>query len=290
MNDVAVAEAMQKLHDPYLECESERAMMVTPMVSLTELGVAERKLFERPLTPTPMELLSRAMERGTDVVMLEKLLNLQQQWEANNAKKAFDAAIAAARAELPVIKKNRKAKFEHKTGDGTTEYMWADLAAIAETIDPILGRHGLSYRFRTKTDVNQPVVVTCIVSHSGGHFEETVLCAGRDESGKKNSIQSLGSTVTYLQRYTLRAALGLAAAEDDDGKASGQTVQEKLSDQQLTEMRVKIESTGTNVKHFCDALSKIANVSLSDIVDIPVAYYDRAMQLLAMKEAKQKAK
>jgi hypothetical protein len=49
------------------------------------------------------------------------------------------------------------------------------------------------------------------------------LRAGADQSGAKNSIQAIGSTISYLQRYTLKAALGLAAANDDDGKASGST-------------------------------------------------------------------
>ena len=54
--------------------------------------------------------------------------------------------------------------------------------------------------------------MTCVLSHRDGHFEETTLTAGRDDSGKKNAIQQVGSTITYLQRYTLKAALGLAAA------------------------------------------------------------------------------
>ena len=49
--------------------------------------------------------------------------------------------------------------------------------------------------------------MTCVVSHRLGHSEENTLTAGRDESGNKNNIQAVGSTITYLQRYTLKAAL-----------------------------------------------------------------------------------
>jgi hypothetical protein len=79
-------------------------------------------------------------------------------------------------------------------------------------VTPILGKYGLSYRYRVSSNVNEPIVVTCVVSHKDGHFEETTLLAGRDDSGNKNSIQQVGSTLTYLQRMTLKAALGLAAA------------------------------------------------------------------------------
>ena len=80
--------------------------------------------------------------------------------------------------------------------------------------------HGLSFRWRTdQRDAN--VFVTCIIAHKDGHYEETTLCAGPDTSGgKKSGIKAMGSTVTYLQRYTLKAAVGVAASHDDDGTAA----------------------------------------------------------------------
>ena len=63
--------------------------------------------------------------------------------------------------------------------------------------------------------------MTCVLSHRDGYSEETTLTAGADDSGKKNSIQAIGSTTTYLQRYTLKLALGLATQDrDDDGASS----------------------------------------------------------------------
>ena len=55
-----------------------------------------------------------------------------------------------------------------------------------------------------------------------GHSESVTLSAPPDDSGKKNNIQQIASTVTYLERYTLLAATGTAVKEqDDDGSASG---------------------------------------------------------------------
>ena len=70
----------------------------------------------------------------------------------------------------------------------------------------------LSYRWRTTSEINQPVSVTCIVSHRSSYSETNTPSAGRDDSGKKNSIQQVGSTITYLQRYTLKAALGFGGS------------------------------------------------------------------------------
>ena len=167
---------------------------------------------------TPMDMLNRAVSQGASIEVLEKLMTLQERWEANQARKSFDEAMAAAKAEIPVIVKNRTVDFT--SAKGRTHYRHEDLAEIARTVTPILAKHGLSYRYRTSSAPNEPVTVTCIVSHRGGHAEENTLAAGRDESGNKNSIQAIGSTITYLQRMTLKAALGLAASEDDDGGAS----------------------------------------------------------------------
>lgn len=171
---------------------------------------------------TPMHMLERAIKSGAGIEVLTKLMDLQEQWEGRQARKAFDEALSAAKTEIPVIVKNRQVGFDSKTpGKSSTNYKHEDLAEIARTVDPILGKHGLSYRFRTTSRPNEPITVTCIVSHRLGHSEENTLCAGRDDTGNKNSIQALGSTLTYLQRYALKAALGLAASHDDDGIAAG---------------------------------------------------------------------
>lgn len=168
---------------------------------------------------TPMEMLANAIDKGMAIETIDKLVALAERWDRNTARKAFDEAIAAAKAEIPPIIKNREVDFTSQKG--RTHYRHEDMAEIARTVDPILGRHGLSYRYRVTSNVNEPISVTCILSHRLGHFEETTLHGGRDETGNKNSLQGIGSTITYLQRYTLKAALGLSVSHDDDGKAGG---------------------------------------------------------------------
>lgn len=171
-----------------------------------------------PVVLTPSALLNRAIASGAGIDVLEKLMALQERYEANQARKAFDDAMSSAKAEIPVIFKNRTVDFT--SSKGRTHYQHEDLAGIARSVDPILSRHGLSYRYRVTSDQGG-ITVTCVVSHRDGHNEETTLSSGRDESGNKNHIQAIGSAITYLQRYTLKAALGLSASDDDDGSAAG---------------------------------------------------------------------
>lgn len=195
-----------------------------------------------PVT-TPMSMIERAVEKGADVAMIEKLMELAERHDRNLGRRAFDQAIAKAKAEIPPIIKNRHVKYDNKTG-GKTDYHHEDLAEIAKTVDPILSRYGLSYRFRTQQNQNG-ITVACIVSHEAGYSEETTLSSAADNSGGKNAIQAVGSAVTYLQRYTLKAALGLAAAQDDDGKASeARPGNENITAEQFIELRDLIEAAG----------------------------------------------
>jgi hypothetical protein len=227
---------------------------------------------------TPMDMLSRALDKGANIELLEKLMGLSERWEANQARKAFDAAIAQARGEIPPIYKNREVRFE-MTGGGQKSYRHEDLAEIARTIDPILGKYGLSYRFRTAAELNAPVYVTCILSHRDGHSEENSLPGPRDDSGKKNPLQSLGSTVTYLQRYTLKAALGLAVSADDDGKSSNGSDNGTISEAQIAELQRKIIDTDSDLPRFLKLFS------ITDLADLPASKFDEAVRALNRKAA-----
>lgn len=171
------------------------------------------------LTPiTPLAMIQAAIERGAGIEVVERLMALQERVEASQGRKAFDNAVSAAKGEIPPIVKNRTVDFTSQKG--RTNYRHESLDEIARVVDPILNKHGLSYRFRANQS-NARVTVTCILSHRDGYSEETTLEAGEDHSGNKNSIQAIGSAATYLQRYTLKLALGLASTPDDDGGATG---------------------------------------------------------------------
>lgn len=226
---------------------------------------------------TPMDMIDRALMSNATPETLERLLALQERWEASQARKAFDEAMSAAKAEIPVISKNRQVDFT--SSKGRTHYKHEDLAEIARTVNPILGKHGLSYRFRTSSAPAEPVSVTCIVSHRLGYFEENTLVGPRDESGNKNSLQQVGSTLTYLQRMTLKAALGLAAAEDDDARRSGDVEDDgPITADQAKTIRDLCEETGTDIPKFCE-LMKVESVP-----ELAASQYDRVIKSLEAKK------
>jgi hypothetical protein len=207
-----------------------------------------------------------ARDPSVDINKMTQLMGWRKEMIADQRRAAFDGAMAAAKAEIPVITKNREVDFT--SAKGRTNYRHEDLAEIARTVTPILGKFGLSYRFRVSSNINEPIVVTCIVSHREGHFEETTLLGPRDESGNKNAIQQVGSTLTYLQRMTLKAALGLAASNDDDGKASASNAPApppgSINDDQVTQIRDALTAKGCSERAF---LQHIKQKSIESIPD-----------------------
>lgn len=172
---------------------------------------------------TPQQTLSLAIEKGVDPDVLKKMMELQERWEANEAKKAYTVAIARFKRSAPAVLE-KTGKVDFSTSKGRTRYSHAKLGPIMSQITDGLSVHGLSASWSTQ-QANNSVSVTCHITHERGHSESTTLSAPPDDSGNKNRIQQIGSTVTYLQRYTLLALLGLATADqDDDGMAAGQAV------------------------------------------------------------------
>jgi len=168
--------------------------------------------------PTPMNVIQLAISQGADVETLTRLFELQERWEANEARKAFNAAMAQFKQNPPQIEKNKHVKY------GNTEYDHATLDHATDRVTKALSAVGISHRWKV-IQADGHITVFCILTHEMGHSEETPITAGPDNSGSKNALQAIGSTITYLQRYTLMAATGLAAADDDDGQKAGKPAQ-----------------------------------------------------------------
>lgn len=228
--------------------------------SLPMRGPVER------VSMTPMDILGRAVASGATIDVIERLMALAERWESSQNRKAFEEAVAAAGKEIPVIVKNA-------TGHNQKKY--ANFAAIAKAVDPILGQHGLYYRFRTTQ--GETISVTCVL-YGHGHSEETTLSAPPDKSGNKSDIHALGSTLTYLQRYSLVQMLGLAAAEDDDGHAAS------MGDVITDEMLQKLESLAYEVSADMDAFCRLLKVE--SLHQLPQKQYPSALALLKTKQKK----
>lgn len=223
---------------------------------------------------SPSELMKLALTSGGNLEQLEKLLALQERYEMNEARKAYNKAMADFKANPPRIEKDKRVGYS--TSKGNVGYSHASLANVVDKITAELSKYGLSASWRTQQ--NGKITVTCRISHVQGHSEETSLSADADTSGSKNAIQSLGSTITYLERYSLLSILGLATHDDNDG----QTIEDKID-----ENKVKIIKDGiAEIK--MDESKFLEYMGVETIEDIPASQYAKAKVAIETKKRESK--
>jgi hypothetical protein len=172
------------------------------------------RLPESPVTPE--NLLKLAVESNQSIENLQALMSLYDRWKADKAKAEFNRALAQFQSTVKKIVKDKVVKYRD------VNFRYASLGEIMLTIKPELADAGLSVRWRNE-DKDGRLVVTCIVTHIDGHSIESTMGGMPDTSGSKNNIQATGSTLTYLQRYTLSLALGIVTEDDTDGDGGAHT-------------------------------------------------------------------
>lgn len=160
-----------------------------------------------------MGLIKLAVESDNGMEKLEKLMELQDRWEINNAKKAFNTAMSVFQSQLPIIEK--KGVVDFTSSKGRTYYEYARLEDIAQSIKPALEDARLSYSFKQKQEAGM-ITVRCIITHKDGHSEYSEMSSAPDNSGGKDQLKSIASAVSYLRRYTLTGILGVVVGGEDD--------------------------------------------------------------------------
>jgi hypothetical protein len=173
-----------------------------------------------------MRTIDAMLQRGADIDKLERLFDLQVAWEKNEARKAYVAALADLKRQVPIeIVKRKRADIP-----GGAKYQYADLAEVCDAAIGPMGQFGFTHRWKLEQD-NGAIKVTCILTHALGHSEDAYMIGAPDDSGKKNAIQQSISTVSYLEKVTMLAVLGLAAKGlDNDGNKVKQGDEPKAPD------------------------------------------------------------
>ena len=117
-------------------------------------------------------------------------------------------ALALAQAEMPIA-----------VFDATNPFLkskYASLGAVIQASRPILAKHKLSLIQFPISDA-AGIGVESILAHESGEFvAERILIPLTEEKGK-SKVQSAGSTLTYLRRYSWASILGMYSDEDSDG-------------------------------------------------------------------------
>jgi ERF superfamily len=124
-------------------------------------------------------------------------------------------ALLAVQREAPALHKDATAVVPTKSG-GKYSYSYISLGSVMDQVLPLLNKHGLVLMQFPCALEGRPALRTRLVhAASGESVEDTMLLAV-----EQTDPQGQGSAITYARRYSLMAALGLVADEDDDGNTA----------------------------------------------------------------------
>ena len=246
---------------------SDRSIAMAEAKKVTPKRTVKAAAVTQPITP--MHMLQVAVEGGADLDKIEKLMDLERRWKADQARDAYVKAMNAFRNEAVEVIRRKSVSF------GNTNYSYATLANILSVAVPELSKHGLSHRWGTSQD-KESIKVTCVITHELGHSEQTSLAAAADQSGGKNSIQAIGSAVSYLERYTFMAITGLAARDQDDDGIGADPV-ETISEEQVADLEALITEVNAGKAAFLKYLK------VESLDQIPVKSYPRCVAALEAK-------
>lgn len=258
-------------------------------------AIVERHEQPQALLPTsPLDRIADLMVRGITPEQLDKFLEVQHKYEAEQARRAYVKAMAAFKAEpLPKIVKKKpvKQKLRNKqTGEysgAEINYKHETLAQVVDAAVAALARHGLSHSWDYIPEQGKSFWVSCVMTHEDGHSECVKLPGLPDESGQKNPLQQMRSTVTYLQRATLLLITGLAAEDgsDNDGRGSypeagnDPAPEPRVSGFATAKQQALIKKRAKSDEALADAL---ANIGVNTTEQIP---FDKVNDVLAALNA-----
>lgn len=220
-----------------------------------------------------------ARDPNVDIGKMERLFEMHERIEARRAEQAFNAAMAAAQAELEPVARGRKN--EH------TKSKYAELEAIYAMAKPIITKHGFGPTFGpAKADTPNHIKIVCDLAHAGGFSkryegEFPLDGAGLKGTSNKTDIQATGSSFTYARRYMTLLIFDIATKDDRDGNATDKTPPKANA---LDEIKALIAETSADLGWICN------NYSIETLDDMTARQADHCKAgLLARKRAQQKA-
>ena len=223
---------------------------------------------------SPADMLAMVAARGATPEELAKWMDLNDRWQAGEARKAFAAAMSDFQSRVPAIVKTREVK--DRSGRGM--YKFANCDDITQAIRPIERDCGFFHRFEFEPQESGALAVACVVTHISGHSERTRVVIPATKGMNTNSAQDAGIMQQYGMRYALVGAFGITTGSDDTDANSHET--QTLDAAQIARVGELVRETGADARLICEVYA------VSRIEDIPAACFAGVESTLLKKRAK----
>ncbi len=216
------------------------------------------------------QILRVASDPSIDLDRMDKLMEMHQRLQKDQAERDFAAAMAMMQGELPLVVQG--GRDDHK------KISYSRLEDVLTAARPAMQHHGFSISFDIANEQNG-VIVTGTLTHSAGHSRSTTRRYPIDTGPGRSAIQALGSSETYARRYVMMSLLNIASDKDDDGLAAMNSAPPPatITEQQAMELREMLESTGADQAAF------LKHAKVPRIDTIPAKDFGSLMALLRRK-------
>jgi len=221
--------------------------------------------------PNPMLMLQSLIERGADPAKLEKMMDLVERWEKNQAAQAFGAALAKFQELCPPIVKWRETKAKPGTEFAFKYASFDDVMAAAR---PHLATCGIACAFDSehKEESGVASLKVTVRIRVGSYFEDRTFTCPVPKDLKASEPQRYGAALSYAKRYALCAALNIVGTDQDD---DAQTQHDYLTEQQKAALVEFIRHVGMKVS---DVSALCRWLEVADIDHILQANHVKAME------------
>lgn len=213
-----------------------------------------------------IEKLAATPTRET-VEVIERMLAVQERWEATQAEKAFNEAMERLQEALPPIIKNTKG----------SKAMYAKLEDIDLICRPYLKQERFSISYDTD-HVDGGCLTIGTLRHSQGHKITSKIWMPLDGFGNKamNALQGMNSSNSYGKNRVFCNLLNIVpVGEDDQGEAGGKVF---INVQQVKIVNDLIVETGTILDRFLHVMN------VDSVESLTTQTYPVAINILSSKK------
>ena len=220
----------------------------------------------------PLEIIQQAISKGADLDKIEKLMILQERWEATQAKKLYNSEMVSVQREIPTVAKNLK--------NNQTNSKYVALDDIINRTREIYTNHGFSITFYEGDSAKSEQIRICAdVVHSAGHKETYFFDIPLDGVGLKGNanmtkIHAKASSTSYARRYLMCMIWNIPTGDDNDGNT---TTIELINSEEAKQINILVEQSKISREKFLEWLE------VGDVTNIPKNMFPKAIKVLEAK-------
>lgn len=173
-----------------------------------------------------LHMLERlAVNPDVDVAKLSALLDMKERVADRQAEREFNAAMVQVQLAMPRVKKNGWVS-KNKAGereDPKNGYAFATWEDMDTALRPLMREHGFVLSFNSEPPGREGggawVIGTLL--HIGGHSRDARINLSLDSGAGRNSLQAMGSTLSYGKRYVAEMLFNIVREGKDDDATTG---------------------------------------------------------------------